>query len=61
MPISMDMSPEVEQRLDALVAQTGLPKSELLLQAVENGLYDVKDYYAAHETLERIRRGEERT
>ena len=59
MPISIQLPPDFGQRLESLVAQTGRSRDELLLQAVENGIYDVEDYYLAHETLERIRRGEE--
>ena len=61
MSISIQLPSEIERRLDSLVTRTGQQKDELLLQAIENGLYDVADYYAAHETLERILRGEERT
>ena len=59
MTTEIQLPPEIERRLDSLAKQTGIPKAELLLQAIENGLYDVADYYRAHETLERIRRGEE--
>ena len=61
MSMSIELPPEVEERLDSLAARTGRTRDELLLQAIENGIYDVEDYYLAHETLERIRRGEERT
>lgn len=58
--VSINLPPEIEQRLDSLATQTGRTKKELLLQAIENGIYDVEDYYAAHEALERIKRGEEK-
>ncbi len=38
------VAPEIEERLDSLAALTGRTKGELLLQAIENGLYDVEDY-----------------
>ena len=58
--VSINLPPEIEQRLESLATQTGRTKKELLLQAIENGIYDVEDYYAAHEALERIKRGEEK-
>ena len=60
MTTTIQLPPEIEERLNSMAKKTGIP-DELLLQAIENGLYDVRDYYAAHETLERIRRGEEQT
>ena len=59
--VSINLPPELEQRLDSLATQTGRAKKDLLLQAIENGIYDVEDYYAAHEALERIRKGKGRT
>ena len=58
--VSINLPPEIEQRLNSLATQTGRAKKDLLLQAIENGMYDVEDYYAAHEALERIKRGEEK-
>ena len=58
--VSINLPPEIEQRLESLATQTGRAKKDLLLQAIENGMYDVEDYYAAHEVLERIKRGEEK-
>lgn len=61
MPTSIRLEPEVEARLDALAAKTGRTKAFYLRQLIEDGLDDIEDYYLAQATLERIRRGEERT
>ena len=60
MATSIRLTPEVEQRLELLVKQTGYTKTFLLRQIIENGIADVEDYYRASEVLERVRRGEER-
>jgi RHH-type transcriptional regulator, rel operon repressor / antitoxin RelB len=61
MPTSIRLEPEVEARLDALAAKTGRTKAFYLRQLIEDGLDDIEDYYLAQATLERIRRGEEKT
>ncbi|PBB34827.1 ribbon-helix-helix protein, CopG family [Mesorhizobium sp. M1A.F.Ca.IN.020.06.1.1] len=59
MPTSIRLSPEVEHRLDDLVAMTGRSKAEYLRDFVERGLEDLEDYYLAAEVLEQIRLCEE--
>ena len=59
MASTIALSPETEERLDALVTQTGRSKSTLLREIIERGLEDIEDYYLAHEVLDRIRKGEE--
>ncbi|TIQ94847.1 MAG: ribbon-helix-helix protein, CopG family [Mesorhizobium sp.] len=54
MPTSIRLSPEVEHRLDDLVAMTDRSKAEYLRDFVERGLEDLEDYYWAEEVLERI-------
>lgn len=61
MPTSIRLEPEVEARLDALAAKTGRTKAFYLRQLIEDGLDDIEDYYLAQATLDRIRRGEEKT
>ena len=61
MATSIRLSPEVEQRLDFLAANTGRSKARCLRELIECGLEDIEDYYLAAEVLERIRRGEETT
>ncbi|NCX93467.1 MAG: CopG family transcriptional regulator [Gammaproteobacteria bacterium] len=61
MPTSVRLSPETEQRLDFLSAQTGRTKAHYLREIIERGLEDIEDYYLASEVLERIRKGAETT
>ncbi len=60
MATSIRLSPELEQRLDYLVSQTGRSKAYYLRQMIERGLDDMEDYYLAADVLERVRKGEEK-
>ena len=60
MSISIQLSPEIEERLDYLVAQTGCSKKDFLRDIIERVIEDVEDCYLAHKSAERIRRGEGR-
>ncbi len=59
MVTSIRLTPETEQRLDFLAAQTGRSKSFYLREMIERGLEDVEDYYLAMDVLERLREGKE--
>ena len=59
MATSLRLSPETEQRLDFLAAQTGRAKAYYLRKLIEQGLEDLEDYYLAAEVLERVRAGRE--
>jgi RHH-type rel operon transcriptional repressor/antitoxin RelB len=61
MATSIRLDPQVEQRLDHLAAQTNRTKAYYLRELINNGLEDLEDYYLADATMERIRKGEERT
>lgn len=61
MATSIRLTPEIEQRLDFLTAQTGRTKAFYLRQMIENGIEDMEDYYLAAEVMERIRKGQEKT
>ena len=61
MAVSIRLDPEIEQRLDALASQTGRAKSYYLRELIEGGLDDLEDFYLADATMERIRKGQERT
>lgn len=61
MATSIRLTPEVEQRLDFLAAQTGRTKAFYLRQMIENGIEDMEDYYLAAEVVERVRKGQEKT
>ena len=51
MATSIRLSPEAEERLDLLAAQTGRTKAFYLRQIIENGLDDLEDYYLAADVL----------
>ncbi len=57
----IELSPGDEERLDALVADTGRSKEFYLREIVERRLDDVEDYYSAVKVMEGVRQGEERT
>jgi RHH-type rel operon transcriptional repressor/antitoxin RelB len=59
MATTVDLTPETERRLDALIAKSGQSKPAYLRQLIEAALEDAEDYQSAVETLGRIRRGEE--
>jgi RHH-type rel operon transcriptional repressor/antitoxin RelB len=44
MAVSIRLAPEIEQRLDQLVAQTGRAKSYYLRELIEDGLDDLEDF-----------------
>lgn len=60
MATSVRLTPEIEKRLDLLAAQTGRTKAFYLREMIEKGLEDLENYYLAAETLERVRKGEEK-
>lgn len=49
------LNPEIEEKLTRLAARTGRTKDACLNEIVERGLAETEDYYAAFETLERVR------
>jgi RHH-type rel operon transcriptional repressor/antitoxin RelB len=61
MPTSIRLSPELGKRLDALASQTGRTKAFYLREIVENGIAEMEEYYLAAATLERVRKGQEKT
>jgi RHH-type transcriptional regulator, rel operon repressor / antitoxin RelB len=61
MATSIRLDPDIEQRLDALVSQTGRTKAFYLRQMIESGVEDMEDYYLAADVLERLRMGKEQT
>ena len=60
MPISTELSPEAERRLDELASQTGRSREYYLPEIIDRGLAEVEDYYLAVQVLERVRAGKER-
>jgi RHH-type transcriptional regulator, rel operon repressor / antitoxin RelB len=60
MATSIRLSPELGNRLDRLAAKTGRTKAFYLRQIIESGIAEMEDYYLASDTLERIRKGQEK-
>jgi len=60
MPTSVRLPEEVEQRLTDLARATGRSKAYYIKEAIMEHLEDLEDVYLAEQTLEKIRRGEER-
>ena len=61
MTVTIELDAETEQRLQALAARTGEKTSDLLRNAVANGMEDLEEYFNAGEVLERLKKGEEKT
>jgi len=61
MATSIRLDPDIEQRLNHLTKQTGRTKAYYLRELIERNLDDLEDIYLAEATLERLRKGEERT
>ena len=59
MTVSIRLNPEIEQRLDDLVAKTGCSKSYFLRKLIEGGLDNIEDFYLADATMKRLRNGQE--
>lgn len=51
---------DLDNRLNALARRTGRSKSSFVREALMHQIDDIEDYYLGMETLERIRKGEER-
>ena len=60
MATSIRLSTELGDRLDRLASRTGRTKAFYLRQIIENGIAEVEDYYLAADTLERVRKGQEK-
>ena len=58
--ITVSLPEELEARLEELARRTGRTKEFYVREAILEHLEDLEDYYTAAETLERIRKGEER-
>ena len=59
MTTAIDLAPDIEQRLDRLVARSGRTKASYLQEIIEQGIADMEDYDLAAEVLERVRNGQE--
>ena len=61
MPTSIRLTPEIEERLNFLAAQTGRSKAFYLREIIKRGLDDMEDYFLAADVLERVRKGKEKS
>ncbi len=61
MPVTIEIDPDVDARLEDLAVRTGKAKNVLLRQLIEGNIDDLEDYYHATDILRRIESGEERT
>ena len=59
MATSIQLSPEIEQRLDLLASQTGRTKDFYVRELIERAVEDMEDYYLAVDVLDRISQGTE--
>ena len=60
MATSIRLAADMEQRLDFLAEHTGRTKAYYLREIITQGIEDMEDYYLAADTLERVRKGQER-
>lgn len=60
MPTSIRLAPELSNRLDQLALKTGRTKAFYLREIIEGGIAEIEEYYLAAETLERVRKGQEK-
>ena len=61
MPTSVRLPTEAEQRLNDLAAATGRTKAFYIKEAILGQVDEMEDVYLAEKTLERIRKGREKT
>ena len=59
--LAVRLPEKINLRLDRLAKVTGRTKTYYVREAIMNHLEDMEDYYLGMETLERIRKGEEKT
>jgi len=59
-PTSIRLAPELSNRLERLALKTGRTKAFYLREIIEGGIAEIEDYYLAAETLERVRKGQEK-
>ena len=53
----IELSPDDDQRLDALVEFTGRSKEFYIRELLERGLEDIEDYYRGNEILKQVEDG----
>jgi predicted DNA-binding protein len=59
MSVTIDLPPELEERLRILAKETGEPIAALLQSSLKHGLEDLEDYHAAVAAMRLIESGED--
>ena len=59
--LAIRLPQSIEKRLEKLARRTGRTKTYYVREAILQHLEELEDIYFAEQSLERIRRGEERT
>ena len=59
--LAIRLPQSIEKRLEKLARRTGRTKTYYVREAILHHLDELEDIYIAEQSLERIRRGEERT
>jgi RHH-type transcriptional regulator, rel operon repressor / antitoxin RelB len=59
--LAIRLPQSIEKRLEKLARRTGRTKTFYVREAILQHLDDLEDAYLAHQVLNRIRRGEERS
>ena len=55
------LTPEIEKRLDDLARLTGRTKTYYVKELIEDNIDELENYYLAAASLERVRKGKEKT
>lgn len=59
--LSIELPEEIEARLERLAERTGRSKSFYVREAILEKIEDMEEVCLAEETLERVRKGDEKT
>lgn len=59
--LTIELPEEIEARLERLAKRTGRSKVSYVHEAVLEKIEDMEEAYLAEQTLDRIRKGDERT
>ena len=59
--LALELSPEMDERLEALAKRTGRPKSFFAEEAILRHIEDLEDVYLAEQELREVRAGRSKT
>lgn len=60
MSLAIELTPDIEQRLDRLARETGRSRASLAKDIIAQGLEDIEDYYIAQKVLSDVEAGHEK-